>query len=98
MSRHVSDDLKLNAINYYYQIKNYSTVCNIFDCSERSLKRWIERYETTGNIHRKNRETTAYKIKYDHINFIKDMIKNNPTMRMIDLHGKLALKFPDLKI
>ena len=30
--------------------------CEIFECSERSLKRWVERYNNTGDIIRKDRE------------------------------------------
>jgi len=40
-----SSDLKLKAVKYYYKVNNYSKVCDIFECSKRSLKRWIERYE-----------------------------------------------------
>ena len=32
-------DLKLKAVNYYNKIHNYVKVCEIFECSERSLKR-----------------------------------------------------------
>lgn len=39
-----STDLKLKAVKYYKQVNNYTKVCNIFECSERSLKRWVERY------------------------------------------------------
>jgi len=34
-------DLKIKAIKYYYKVNNYSIVCKIFECCERSLKRWI---------------------------------------------------------
>jgi transposase len=45
MPTQASSDLKLKAVKYYYKVNNYSKVCDIFECSERSLKRWIERYE-----------------------------------------------------
>jgi transposase len=62
------------------------------------LKRWIDRYEKTGSIQRKNRDTSSYKITKEHIIFIKRIIKEKPDIRMIDLHGKLATKFPKLTI
>ena len=43
-SKQFTPDLKLKAVNYYHKIKNYVKVCEIFECSERSLKRWVERY------------------------------------------------------
>jgi hypothetical protein len=41
ITKQASSDLKIKAIKYYYKINNYSNVCKIFECSERSLKRWI---------------------------------------------------------
>ena len=43
-------------VKYYIRIQNYSEVCDIFECSERSLKRWVERYNKTGDIERKPRK------------------------------------------
>jgi len=43
MTKQFTPDLKLKAVNYYDKIKNYVKVCEIFECSERSLKRWVER-------------------------------------------------------
>ena len=48
--------VKIKAIKYYYKINNYSNVCKIFECSERSLKRWVERYNQNENVERKNRK------------------------------------------
>ena len=44
-TKQFTPDLKLKAVNYYHKIKNYVKVCEIFECSERSLKRWVERYD-----------------------------------------------------
>jgi transposase-like protein len=45
MTTQASSDLKLKAIKHYHKVNNYAEVCKIFECSERSLKRWVERYE-----------------------------------------------------
>ena len=37
-------------------------MCNIFKCSERSLKIWIERYDEYKAIQRHNRKSISYKI------------------------------------
>ena len=52
MPTQASSDLKLKAVKYYYKVNNYSKVCDIFECSERSLKRWIERYEKYNTVDR----------------------------------------------
>ena len=50
MDKQFTPDLKLKAVNYYDKIKNYVKVCEIFECSERSLKRWVERKHKTDNV------------------------------------------------
>jgi hypothetical protein len=55
--------LKLKAVNYYDKIKNYVKVCVIFECSERSLKRWVERNNEMSNVNRKTRKLGSYKLK-----------------------------------
>jgi transposase-like protein len=40
-------------VKYYLENDiNYTKTCKIFKCSERSLKRWIERYEEFEEIKR----------------------------------------------
>ena len=68
MSKQFSSDLKLKAVKYYYKVNNYSKVCDIFECSERSLKRWIERYEQNKSVERKSRKLGSYKIKKNTLN------------------------------
>ena len=42
MSKHKSEDYKITAVKYYLENDtNYTKTCDIFKCSERSLKRWI---------------------------------------------------------
>jgi transposase len=51
MSKHKSEDYKITAVKYYLENEtNYTKTCDIFKCSERSLKRWIERYEELEEI------------------------------------------------
>ena len=66
-------------------------VCKIFEYNERSLKRWIEGYEQNKSVDRKSRMLGSYKIKKEHIKFIKETIENNN-----DIHIKN--KFKDLDI
>jgi transposase len=42
----------MNKIKYKYKNTCISKTCDIFKCSEISLKRWIEKYNNLGNIKR----------------------------------------------
>ena len=98
MVKQSSTDLKLKAVKYYKQVNNYTKVCNIFECSERSLKRWVERYNQNKNIERKNRKQGSYKVKKEHIKFIKDTLKKNNIIHMKQLQQLIINKYPTLKI
>ena len=98
MSKQFSSDLKLKAVKYYYKVNNYSKVCDIFECSERSLKRWIERYEKYNTVDRIQRKEGSYKIKKEHIKFLKETIKNNNDIHIKVLFVLLKNKFPYLDI
>ena len=80
MVKQFSPDLKLKAVKYYKKINNYASVCKIFECSERSLKRWVERYNQNKNVERKNRKQGSYKVKKEHIKFVLDEMKKNKTI------------------
>ena len=46
MPNHKSSDYKLSAVKYYvFHSKNQVKTCKIFDCSERSLMRWVDKYK-----------------------------------------------------
>jgi hypothetical protein len=62
-TKQFTPDLKLKAVNYCHKINNYVKVCEIFECSERSLKRWIERYDKNKNVNRKTRKLGSYKLE-----------------------------------
>ena len=98
MTKQFTSDLKLKAVNYYNKIKNYIKVCEIFECSERSLKRWVERYNKNKNIERKPRKQGSYKLKKQHIQFVRKTLKNHSDIQMNILHEQIKQQFPDLDI
>lgn len=98
MKKQYSSDLKVKAVKYYLKIKNYTKTCKIFECSIRSLKRWVEKYNKTGDVKRKKRNELSYKITKEHIKFIKDIVKKDPDIFMENLRKKLIKKYPDLSI
>jgi len=93
MTKHKSEDFKISAVKYYLKIKNQKKTCKIFGCSERSLMRWVKKFNNTNEIKRKKRKYIAYKIKKEYIKFIKETIKDNKTITMNDLTIKLNKKF-----
>ena len=82
MTHHKSEDYKERAVQYYLvEDKSQEEVCKIFECSRRSLMRWVKLYKKHGNVERQNRTPTAYKVKKEHIHFIKDELNKNKQLR-----------------
>jgi transposase len=99
MPTHKSGDYKLSAVEYYLtEDKSQQEVCRIFKCSARSLMRWVEKYNKTGEIERHNRKPIAYKINQQEVKYILQELKQNKTITMEDLLVKLKEKFPDFDI
>ena len=99
MPTHKSSDYKLSAVKYYLShSKNQVQTCKIFDCSTRSLMRWVYKYKSTNNITRKKRDYSAYKISNSHISFIKQQLKQNKTITMDELLTKLKTKYLELTL
>ena len=99
MPHQKSSDYKESAVQYYLvEDKSQEEVCRIFQCSRRSLMRWVKQYKNKGNVERQNRTPIAYKIKREHIRFIKDEIYKNKTITMEDLLFLLKKKYPSLSL
>ena len=63
MSKHKSTDYKLTAVKYY--LKGQSSldeVCLIFNCSPKSLYRWVKKYKVIKTLQRQNRNPFSCKI------------------------------------
>ena len=94
MPKHKSEDLKLQAVRYYLENdKHQQKTCKIFGCSERSLMRWVQKYQLTKQIKRKKRTYVAYKVKKTYVNFIKESLIKDRTLTIKDLTDKLNTKF-----
>jgi len=88
MPPHKSQDYKLSAVKYYLKSKNASETCRTFECTSRSLMRWVKKYQTSQSIKRKDRVNVAYKVQQKHIKFIKSTINEDKTITMEDLLKK----------
>ncbi len=65
---------------------------------ERSLKRWVERYDKSKNVNRKTRKLGSYKLEKQHIQFIKDTLRKHSDIQMNFLHELIKHKFLKLNI
>ena len=99
MSPHKSEDYKITAVKYYLENDtNYTKTCDIFKCSERSLKRWIERYEELEEIKRLNRKSISYKITKEQVKYAILKLKENEQITMEELHKIIKKKYKDFDI
>jgi len=99
MVKHKTEDYKISAVKYYLKSKKtQEEICNIFDCSPRSLKRWTARYTKDKTIKRYNRKPISYKVKKTHVKFIIDEVSKNKTITMDDLLGILKNKYKNINI
>ena len=96
---HKHEDLKLTAVRYYLDNDTtYAETCRIFNCSERSLKRWIDRFQNEDEIKRHNREPLSYKVNKEHVDYAIRILRSNEQITMIDLNKILRDQFEDFYI
>ena len=97
--KHKSEDYKLSAVEYYLLEDNTQEyVCKIFKCSPRSLMRWVEKYNTDGEIKRYNKKPVAYKITKDQVKYALIEINKNKTITMDDLLSKIKSNYPSFNL
>ena len=99
MPKHKSEDYKLSAVQYYLENNvSYTNTCKIFKCSERSLKRWIDRYLSENSIKRHNRISLSYKVKKKHVKYAIKKLKENEQITMYELVKIVKKKYNDFNI
>ena len=99
MTKHKSEDYKLSAVKYYLKgEKTQEEICKIYECSVRSLMRWVDRYKVEKEIKRHNRKNISYKITRKQVQYIIDEVKKNKTITMDDLLYNLKLKYKKIDI
>ena len=99
MTKHKGEDYKISAVQYYLENNtSYVITCEIFKCSERSLKRWIEKYNKKKSIKRYNRKSVSYKITKEQVNYALNLLKKNEQISMDELAKSIKDKFKDFNI
>jgi len=99
MPSHKSEDYKIIAVKYHLE-NNSSLVntCKIFKCNERSLKRWIDKYNNQHNITRNNRPALSYKITQEQVKDALQLLKQNEQITMNELQYQLQKRHKTLDI
>jgi len=96
---HKSEDYKISAVKYYLKNKdNIRKTCKIFDCKKSTLQRWIQRYNSTKNLTRRNRKSISYKISKPQVNTALDLLKQNEQLTMNELLVDMKNKYSTFDI
>ena len=99
MPSHKSEDYKIIAVKYHLENDcSFVNTCKIFKCSERSLKRWIGKYNNQHNITRNNRDTLSYKITHEQVKDALQLLKQNEQITMNELQYQLQKQHKTLDI
>lgn len=99
--KHKHEDLKLVAVRYHLNPENdtsYANTARIFETSERTLKRWIERYHQDGSIKRYERPAKAYKVRQEHVNCAIQKVRQHKQVSVARLLLMIKEDFPDCNI
>ncbi len=96
---HKSEDYKISAVKYYLNNKdNIRKTCKIFDCKKSTLQRWIQRYNTSKNLTRRNRKPVSYKITKPQVKTALELLKQNEQLTMNELEFDMKKKYPTFNI
>ena len=91
---HKSSDYKLSAVKYY--LSNDTTLkdtCDIFQCKQKSLFRWVKRYLSENNVQRKTTSKDSYKVTEDIEKEVVKLVKKNITLNLCDIVFLIDKKF-----
>ena len=99
MPSHKSEDYKIIAVKYHLENNSsFVNTCKIFKCNERSLKRWIDKYNNQHNITRNNRPALSYKITQEQVKDALQLLKQNEQITMNELQYQLQKRHKTLDI
>lgn len=99
MPKHKSEDYKISAVQYYIDNNtSYAETCRIFKCSDRSLKRWIERYNNEKSIKRHNRKSISYKVTEEQVKYAIQKLKENEQITLDELAKIVKNKYKTFNI
>lgn len=96
---HKSEDYKISAVKYYntYEVI-MDEVCEIFDCSKTSLKRWIDTYKKKKSIKRKSRKSKSYKVTKKQVDYAIKTLKDNEQITLPELAKQVKKRYRSFNI
>ena len=77
---------------------NLTKICEEFNCSRISLKRWVDKYKKDGSIKRYNRKSISYKITENQVKYSLKILKKNQQITMSELVKLIKKKYKDFDI
>ena len=98
MGKHRSTDLKQAVVDYYMRMKSLSETSTAFRIPEETIRRWVKRYNETGNIDYHYRGSMSYKVEQQHFDHIKQHITKNKDIYLHEVRDDMKNNFPDLDI
>ena len=99
VSKHKSKDTKKLAIEYYKNNNvSYEKVATIFQIGEKTLRRWIKRFDEEKSLDRKNKDAVSYKITHIQVKYLLKLVKQYPTYSIRLLWNKMHEKFENFDI
>ena len=94
-----SKDTRKLAIEYYKDHKvSYLEVASIFQINEKTLRRWIQKFDYDKSLERKKRNAISYKITAEQVKYLLKLVKEYPTFSVKLLWTKMHEKFRDFDI
>ena len=58
--KHKSEDLKLKAMLYYFELKNQNQTSKIFGCSSRTLMRWVTKFKNYNSFKKSKKDYSGW--------------------------------------
>ena len=99
MPSHKSTDVRKIAIEYYNENNiSQKEVAKIFQISEKTFWRWLDKYENTKELERKKRKAVSYKITQKEVDYVKRLIETYPTYSIHLLWNKMSERFDNFSI
>ncbi len=100
MGKHKSTDLKESVVAFYDRMedKSIQEVADMFQVPWETVRRWVKRQETEGNLKNKYRGSMSYKITQEHFDYMKQLISQKRDIYLYELRDQLKRRFPDFDI
>lgn len=95
-----SEDMRWRAITliYAYSIPA-EDVATLFGVNSRTVRRWCSRFEATGTVLYKGRQSDQKQSRYPErvLHFLRSFVKEHPCFYIEEIQAELKLSFPDIK-